>query len=66
MDTTDSMNSSEKKCFVCGKTLCNHPFTYNKKTNLPVCEQCKDTPEEQTAEKDALDSLSEGFVCGCI
>lgn len=66
MNTTEASNSASKKCFVCGKTLDNQTFTYNKKTNLPVCDQCKGTPQELKAEKDALDTLSEGFVCGCI
>ncbi|WP_025007104.1 hypothetical protein [Marinilabilia salmonicolor] len=40
--------------------------SFNTRTNLPVCEECKGTEEEKKAEKEALDSLAEGFICGCI
>lgn len=62
-------NSSEKKptkCFVCNKPINEELISYNKKTNLAVCSKCKGTKEEILAEKNALDSLSEDFVCGCI
>jgi hypothetical protein len=55
-----------KKCFVCGEVIEMNTISYNKKTNLPVCVKCKGSEAEVKAEKEALDSLSEGFVCGCI
>ncbi|SMO81433.1 hypothetical protein SAMN06265379_108120 [Saccharicrinis carchari] len=53
------------KCFVCDKKL-EQAKLKNKVTNLPVCNQCKDTEEEKAKEKEVLDSLADGFVCGCI
>ena len=55
-----------KRCFVCTKEVDLNSISYNKKTNLPVCLKCKGSEAELNAEKDVLDSLSEGFVCGCI
>lgn len=55
------------QCFVCKKVItCNAGKNFNAKTNLPVCNLCEGTEAEKAAEKDALDSLAEGFVCGCI
>ncbi|MGQ1784078.1 MULTISPECIES: hypothetical protein [unclassified Saccharicrinis] len=54
-----------KKCFVCGKELEKVEFK-NKATNLPVCYQCKGTDLEKAKEQETLDSLADGFVCGCI
>lgn len=54
------------QCFVCGTNQATQLFSTNKRTNLPVCQNCKGTEDEIKAENDALDSLSEGFVCGCI
>lgn len=55
------------QCFVCKKEISEEAEkNFNAKTNLPVCPLCKGTEEEKAAEKDALDSLAEGFVCGCI
>ncbi len=34
--------------------------------NLPVCFDCKGTENEKAEEKAVLDSLADGFVCGCI
>lgn len=59
------MNSKLNKCFVCEKEL-NEVTHKNKATNLPVCNQCKGSEEEKKQEKEILDSLAEGFVCGCI
>ncbi len=56
-----------QQCFVCNKDLSQSKTkSFNSHTNLPVCEDCKGTEEEKKAEKEALDSLGEGFVCGCI
>ncbi|TLX78394.1 hypothetical protein E9993_01565 [Labilibacter sediminis] len=53
------------KCFVCGIKLLDN-IEKNKVTNLPICSKCKGTPKERVKEKEALDSLADGFVCGCI
>ncbi len=53
------------KCFVCGKQL-NEIKNSNAVTNLPVCDDCIGTDKEKQKEKEALDSLADGFVCGCI
>ena len=52
-------------CFVCGKKL-EEIKNINMVTNLPVCNDCKDSDQEKQKEKEALDSLADGFVCGCI
>jgi hypothetical protein len=55
------------QCFVCKKNLSNQPNKdINSPTNLPVCQDCKGTDAEKKAENNVLDSLAEGFVCGCI
>ncbi|WP_066629279.1 hypothetical protein [Labilibacter marinus] len=60
------MNSNfSKKCFVCEKEL-EKIESKNKVTNLPVCKQCKGTDKEKVKEQEVLDSLADGFVCGCI
>jgi hypothetical protein len=56
----------KKKCFVCQTEINTIEFDYNVVTSLPVCRSCKGTEAEKTAEKEALESLGEGFVCGCI
>ncbi len=58
-------NNFSKKCFVCGNYI---PTIKHKNlaTNLPVCEDCKGTADEKKKEQEAIDSLSDGFVCGCI
>lgn len=67
MGTTDQTNNNKtKKCFVCGRDIKREEITYNKKTNLPVCPKCRDTKQEENSEREALNSLSEGFICGCI
>ena len=58
-------NNFAKKCFVCGKEL-EEVKIKNKVTNLPVCENCRGTEQEKAKEKEALDSMADGFVCGCI
>lgn len=54
------------RCFVCNEKLTGETKSYNRLTNLPVCEECKGTRAEKEAEQDAFNSLAEGFVCGCI
>lgn len=58
-------NSFAKKCFVCEELL-NEVENKNLATNLPVCNNCKGTDKEKQKEKEAFDSLADGFVCGCI
>ncbi len=53
------------KCFVCDKKLKEIKHK-NLVTKLPVCENCAGTKHEKIKEKEALDSLADGFVCGCI
>ncbi|TCO08767.1 hypothetical protein EV194_10478 [Natronoflexus pectinivorans] len=57
---------NKKSCFVCNEIIEIEEITYNKVVNLPVCKKCKNTEKEKSAETSALDSLGEGFVCGCI
>lgn len=61
-DTT----KNSKTCFVCNKEINDEKLNYNIEVNLPVCASCHGTDEESKAVKNALDSLGEGFVCGCI
>jgi hypothetical protein len=53
-------------CFVCNKELNEEKKHINTKINLPVCKTCKGSDAEKKAEKEALDSLADGFICGCI
>ncbi|GAF02990.1 hypothetical protein [Saccharicrinis fermentans] len=54
-----------KKCFVCEKEL-DQVVHKNKVTLLPVCNECKGSVREKAKEQEMLDSLADGFVCGCI
>jgi len=60
------MNSINTTCFVCKKTVSTETSEINPLVNLPVCFHCKGTDREKTEEKEVLDSLADGFVCGCI
>jgi hypothetical protein len=63
----DKKQNIMQQCFVCKKNLSGEENkAFNQKINLPVCRKCKGTDAEKKAEQDALDSLAEGFVCGCI
>lgn len=61
------MHSITNTCFVCNK-----PFEPKEKKEinqtimLPVCQKCKGTDKEKSKAQEALDSLADGFVCGCI
>lgn len=56
-----------QQCFVCKKDLSGlKEKNLNARIHLPVCADCQGTEEEKKAEKESLDSLGEGFVCGCI
>lgn len=60
------LNKKKMHCFVCNALLHSEEMQYNKKVNLPVCKKCIGTKKEEDALKEALDSLGDGFVCGCI
>lgn len=60
------MENLGKKCFVCEQPLNNENSSLNSVVNMPVCNQCKNTQNEKMKEAELLDSLAEGFVCGCI
>ena len=60
------MKNIVNTCFVCGKEVNPENSQLNLMINLPVCSACKGTDEEKQKEKDYLESLAEGFVCGCI
>ncbi|RIJ47985.1 hypothetical protein D1614_12765 [Maribellus luteus] len=60
------MGTLNTRCFVCKKAVTPETSTLNPVVNLPVCQVCKGTGAEQKEEKDVLDSLADGFVCGCI
>ncbi|WP_062125597.1 hypothetical protein [Geofilum rubicundum] len=60
-------NQSENTiCFACQQEIITQPVIMNKRFNLPVCPACHQTNAEKKAEQEALDSLGEDFVCGCI
>lgn len=63
--TNHMENNFANKCFVCGEKIQQIKYK-NKITNLPVCQVCKGSEKEKKKEKNALDSLADGFVCGCI
>ncbi len=60
------MSSINTTCFVCKKTVDSLTSEINPMVNLPVCFNCKGTEREKAEEKEVLDSLADGFVCGCI
>lgn len=60
------LNPKEIRCFVCNEFLKYEEIQFNKKVNLPVCKNCCGTKEEDDAVQEALDSLGDDFVCGCI
>jgi ribosome-binding protein aMBF1 (putative translation factor) len=60
------MENMYKKCFVCGQPFDNVKNTINHQVNMPVCADCKNTENEKQKVEELLESLSEGFVCGCI
>jgi hypothetical protein len=60
------MEGYAKKCFVCGTSTGTGNSTLNPEVNLPVCINCKGTPLEKGKVDELLDSLADGFVCGCI
>ena len=53
-------------CFVCGIELSNIEFEVNLVVNMKVCTKCTGSAREKEKEQELLDSLADGFVCGCI
>lgn len=60
------MRKSAPICFVCKKPLTNEDYTMNEEVFLTVCSDCKGSEEEKKQVEAYLDSLADGFVCGCI
>jgi predicted metal-binding protein len=60
------MNEIIKKCFVCQNDVPTHKLELNQAVNLMVCTSCKGTPKEKQTVNELLESLADGFVCGCI
>lgn len=60
------MKKGKRKCFVCEAPILEETYLLNKEVNLPVCEKCKGTESEKKKVEELLDSLADGFVCGCI
>ncbi|MBR8537320.1 hypothetical protein KDU71_17255 [Carboxylicivirga sediminis] len=59
-------NTKPLKCFVCEKSLQVIDIEYNNRVNLPVCNTCSGSAAEVDKEKELLEGLADGFVCGCI
>jgi hypothetical protein len=60
------MSDIQNTCFVCKKHLKDVNFEMNQMVQLPVCPECRGTEKEKQEAKSVLDSLADGFVCGCI
>lgn len=60
------MGDLKNTCFVCKQPVSSENSELNTTVNLPVCVECKSTDAEKKSEKEAFDSLADGFVCGCI
>jgi len=60
------MQSIKNTCFVCKQAVTAENSTINPVVNMPVCLSCKGTDQEKKEEQELLDSLADGFVCGCI
>lgn len=56
----------KNSCFVCKHKIDKNTSSINKVVNMPVCKKCTNTDKEKKAEKEVLESLADGFVCGCI
>ena len=60
------MSDFNKKCFVCQNDVPTDKLELNQEVNLLVCYNCKGTPHEKQTVAELLESLADGFVCGCI
>ncbi len=56
----------KNSCFVCKKPISRETTELNPVVNMPVCPECKGSDREKKEEKEVLNSLADGFVCGCI
>lgn len=61
-----SNNNKLFKCFVCDAAIHDDKVSYHEQVNLPVCQSCKGSDEENEKAKELLEGLADGFVCGCI
>lgn len=57
---------TNNSCFVCENEFPKGSLEMNTEILLPVCAECKGTNNEKKKVEEYLDSLAEGFVCGCI
>lgn len=60
------MGTIKNTCFVCKTSITAETSSINIAVNMPVCNTCKGSEQEKAEEKVVLDSLADGFVCGCI
>ncbi|MCF6332921.1 MAG: hypothetical protein L3J11_06515 [Draconibacterium sp.] len=60
------MKGISKRCFVCQMEVSKENPELNTEVNLSVCNVCKGTSKEKETVAEFLDSLADGFVCGCI
>ncbi len=60
------MSKAKKQCFVCELEFSAELLRLNPEVNLHVCQNCNGSNKEKLKVKELLDSLAEGFVCGCI
>ncbi len=60
------MNKKKDTCFVCGEQTGTKDYSVNPDVLLPVCNNCKGSEKEKTEVSNLLDSLADGFICGCI
>ncbi len=61
-----TMESVNRRCFVCQVDVTNENSVLNTEVNLPVCNACSGTDKEKETVVEFLDSLADGLVCGCI
>ena len=62
----EEMGAIKDTCFVCKAAITPETSSLNTTVNMPVCDLCKGSKQEKIEEKEVLDSLADGFVCGCI
>ncbi|WP_346860476.1 hypothetical protein [uncultured Draconibacterium sp.] len=60
------MGSIKDTCFVCKIGITPETSVLNQVVNMPVCLDCHGSENEKKEEKEVLESLADGFVCGCI
>ena len=60
------MGKINTTCFVCKQPVTPENSVINQVVNMPVCADCHGTEREKAEEKEVLNSLADGFVCGCI